>query len=120
MFHALAACCAESFIGGPKKNRAWVQVYRFLEHGFASSKCEQVNVASGYPAEVEDFANCFVALLKKRYDADYNPKYRVSKLDVIEDIKTARDAIKSLQSVSSKHKKAFSTLVLLKSKSRQS
>lgn len=118
MFHALAGCCADSFIGGPKKNRAWVQVYRFLEHGQAAQRCSQIKAADGYPPEIVNFANCFVSFLTKRHDADYNPKYRISKFAVLIDIETARDAIAALSTVKGKHRKAFSALVLLKSKNR--
>ena len=119
MFHELAACCADCFIGSKstdRTNRAWVQVYRYLDHGNAARKCRDIQASAGYPDEVQDFADHFASMQKKRHEADYNPDYRVAKLDVQSDIAKTVTVIKAFSGVSARHKRAFSALVLLKAK----
>jgi hypothetical protein len=44
MFHAMAKECADTIAGTGRhrSDKAWVQVYRALEHGVAKNACKQV------------------------------------------------------------------------------
>jgi len=58
MFHTLARCCANLFIGGKgadRSNPAWHQVYRALEHGTAKSACSHGKV-NKFPKDIQEFA----------------------------------------------------------------
>jgi hypothetical protein len=89
MFHTLARCCADLFIGGTGSSRskeAWQQVYRALDHGFAN----------------------------KRHDADYNPDGTVFKSAVLTDISTVEAAIDGFSQAPLKDRRAFAAFVMLK------
>ena len=119
MFHCLARCCADTLVGSRNAERskhAWRQVYRALEHGTAKQSCKTKRIIEKFPHEIEDFANNFVALQEKRHSADYDPYSRFSKLEVISDISTARETIKTFQSADLKDRRAFAAFVLLKTR----
>ena len=121
MFHCLASCCANSFIGSTNADRsepAWRQVYRALEHGLAKDKCKNKGFikASGFPQEIVDFANAFVALQEKRNLADYDPSARFAKLEVQREITQARAMIAGFQAAGAKHRRAFSAYVLFRTR----
>jgi hypothetical protein len=47
LFHCLAACCADTLVGGPSSNRskpAWRQAYRALQHRQANTRCRHSNI----------------------------------------------------------------------------
>ena len=88
LFHLLARTCADAMIGTQGADRskpAWRQVYRSLEHGFAKKQCENNQIISRFPNAVQDFANAFVTMQKKRHAADYDPHHTVSKSEVVID-----------------------------------
>ena len=119
MFHCLASCCANSFVGGPNADRskpAWRQAYRALEHGLARSNCKNKSFISKFPREIENFANAFVALQEKRHLADYDPSARFSKHEVRREIAAARAIIEGFQAVRAKHRRAFAVYVLFRTR----
>ena len=115
LFHCLAYECANLLIGGTKSLRsepAWRQVYRSLNHGFASGKCTQTDNLKKFPKEIEDFATTFVTMQRKRHSADYDPLYRVLKSEVAADIALSKDAIQKFCAAPVKHRRAFCAYVL--------
>ena len=119
MFHCLASCCANSFVGGQNADRsepAWRQVYRALEHGLAKSNCRNKSIISKFPPEIENFANAFVLLQEKRHLADYDPSARFTKYEVQRDIVAARAFIKGFQAARAKHRRAFAVYVLFRTR----
>lgn len=116
LFHELARSCANCVIGTAKKgraNRAWRQVYRSLDHGFAKSQCQNGKVTS-FPQGIQDFANTFIAMQVKRHSVDYDPFAKVYKSEVLIDFASAESAIASFSASTTKDKKAFVAWVLLK------
>lgn len=69
-----------------------------------------------FPAELQNFANAFVALQKKRHDADYDPDARFARSAVLSDIDDADFVIKRLGTGKQKDRRAFSAWVLFKSR----
>lgn len=117
VFHTLAKCCADLLIGGHASDRskpAWQQVYRSLEHGVAKKACENDQKIEQFPKEIQDFATAFLALHKKREDADYNPNQRFYKSSCLVDLNYARSVIEDFERVPTKDKRAFAVLVLFK------
>jgi hypothetical protein len=117
MFHTLARCCADLFIGGTGSSRskeAWRQVYRALDHGFAKSACTNKRILSKFPKEIQDFADVFVKMQIKRHDADYNPDGTVFKSAVLTDISTVEAAIDGFSQAPLKDRRAFAAFVMLK------
>ena len=119
LFHCLARECADSLIGGTgaaRSDKAWKQVYRALEHNYVSNQVRNKDIIKRFPKEIEDFANTFVGLQKKRHDADYDPYAKFTKSEVETDIITTTQAVATFKSASVKDRRAFCAYVLLKSR----
>ena len=117
VFHCLAKCCGDMLVGGSgsvRSKHAWRQAYRALGHGFAKEACKARPIVRQFPKDVEDFANAFVVLQEKRHSADYDPRFRLTKSDVVADIALADDVIKRFAQVPIKDRRAFSAHVLFR------
>jgi uncharacterized protein (UPF0332 family) len=117
LFHKLALCCADLLIGssGAKRSKpAWNQVYRSLEHGLAKQACEDKKTMAQFPAEIQDFANMFVAMQIERHDADYDPDKRFFKSAVIFSIAACSVTIDDLATAPIKDRRAFAVWVLFR------
>ena len=114
LFHCLAACCADMLVGGAGANRsrpAWRQVYRALQHRQASKRCTKPDIQR-FPDEVQDLANVFANMQRKRHDADYDPEAAFSKPDVIQGITEAEDTIRRFARVPPRARRAFAVYLL--------
>lgn len=118
VFHELARTCADSLVGTDKKvrpNRAWVEVYRGLDHGAVRNACDAAaNIA--FPAGIRHFADAFKQLQQARHAADYDPTVRLSKVEALGFIALADNSILALRSAEATDKKAFAVWVLITSK----
>lgn len=118
VFHALARTCADALVGATRRsrpNKAWVEVYRGLDHGPARNACSQTaNV--GFPAGIEDFADAFKQLQAARHLVDYDPMIRLSKVEAEGFITLAEDSIAALKAVGRTDRVAFATWVLITTK----
>lgn len=118
VFHELARSCADALVGATKSrrpNKAWVEVYRGLEHGSAKNACGSAsNVA--FPQGIRDFADAFKQLQAARHAADYDPMIRLSKLEALSFIALAEDSIAALRGAAANDRVAFATWVLITSK----
>ncbi|WP_299372001.1 hypothetical protein [uncultured Tateyamaria sp.] len=122
VFHALARTCANALVGrtpSQRPNKAWVEVYRGLNHGICKKACEQANSVD-FPLCIKEFADAFQQLQEHRHKADYDPNIRFYKADAQFWYDTARLSIESLRSASNVDKKAFSTWVLISSQGAKS
>ena len=119
LFHCLATCCADMIVGGAGADRsepAWRQAYRALDHGSAKQRCRKAKVRE-FPNEIQDLANLFVDMQKKRHSADYDPEAAFSKLDVIQGINEAEDVIRSFSRAPRRDRRAFAVYLLFDSRS---
>lgn len=117
MFHYLARQSADLLVGGASADRskhAWRQVYRALEHNPVCNACKDKAMLAKFPAQVEDFANAFVSLQRKRHNADYDPYEKFLKSEVSFDIAIAHQAILDFETVPIKDRRAFCAYVLFK------
>ncbi|MFN4141643.1 hypothetical protein [Aestuariivirga sp.] len=116
LFHAMARATADVMLGSAKKNRpdrAWVQLYRGLDHGTAKSACEAARNI-GFPNPIKECADAFVELQKARHDADYDPSYRLSRAEVIALIDKSESAIKKLRAAPPLDRAAFGVQLVIK------
>jgi uncharacterized protein (UPF0332 family) len=115
LFHALAKDAADlvAGVGQRRPEKAWAQVYRSLQHGEAKTACENARNLN-FPASIIFCADAFVALQKRRHDADYNPTFRASRQLAIEMVQLAEDAISNLKASTRQDRKAFAILLLLR------
>ena len=115
LFHCLAKCCADMVVGGAGSDRsrpAWRQTYRALEHRTAKTRCKHQNIRQ-FPVEIQDLANVFVDMQKKRHSADYDPDAVFSKPEVLQDIDEAETVIRGFPAASAKDRRAFAVYLLL-------
>ena len=116
LFHCLATSNTNMLVGGPGANRsqaAWRQAYRALQHGTARQRCERQNAIIKFPEAVQDFAERFADMQKKRHGADYDPDATFSKSDVVQDIADAEDVILCFNRVPARDRRAFAIYLLL-------
>ncbi|MBX5452802.1 MAG: hypothetical protein K6U10_02565 [Acidobacteriia bacterium] len=117
LFHCLARECADLLIGGPNSGRspeAWLQVYRSLEHGIARERCKNTKMLAKFPNGIQDFADAFVEIQQKRYDADYNPSVQFAKASVKTDLILVEGAIAKFLSEPKSDRRAFCVYILFK------
>ena len=104
----MAACCADMLVGGAGAARsrpAWRQAYRGLQHRTARRRCED-RIINRFPVEIQDLANLFIDMQKKRHRADYEPT-------VMQDIAETENAIRRFSRVDRKDRRAFAVYLLL-------
>jgi len=116
LFHVLARACADLLIGSSKTWRedAWWQVYRVLDHGQAKNACKNKEKIEELSQEIQDLAILFISMQEKRHKADYHPKMKVYKSDVLFDIETVKAAIEQFGRSITPDKRAFLALLLFK------
>lgn len=118
LFHSLARSCADMLVGGQGSDRsraAWAQVYRALEHGEAKKRCKSEGIRA-FPKEIVNFANLFVEMQEKRHLADYDPQYRTTRSEVVEQIEAVKAVIDQFASAPSKDRRAFAVWILMKAR----
>ena len=116
MFHCLAESCADLIAGEYPRDvsrRAWVQVYRALEHGVVKNRAGNQRIFSRFSPDIKDFASIFVRLQDKRNDADYNPFATFSDGDVEVDIDDAETAINNFERISDRERRNFAIYILI-------
>ena len=113
MFHCLAGAAADLLIGR-RRSPAWHQVYRALEHGKTRNACRHQQAMQGFPPEIRDFANTFTVLQDARHQADYALEGRYDKLDVLEAIDRAENAIVQFEQADIQHRRGFAAHVLFR------
>lgn len=119
LFHCLARNCADTLVGKTRRHRrepAWRQAYRALEHGYVRSQCSRSDIRK-FTQEIQYFIGSFTDMQRKRHQADYDPAGRWSKSDVLDDLDNAADAIEEFEAAPLKDRRAFAVFVLLKSRS---
>ena len=110
MFHALCRNCADSFIGktrSQRSQRAWIQVYRAVNHGHAGQQCKNLGMMKKFPRGIEDFAILFTTLQERRHQADYDISRTFTRNDVLMAINSAEVAINKLTASNIKDQRAF-------------
>ena len=108
MFHELCQNCANSFIGPSRKGKpAWVQAYRSVDHGFAKNQFMNAEIMEEFPQEIQNFAELFRSLQKRRHQADYNPQSRFTKNDILSEKTKTQLALKTFRSSLPTDRRAF-------------
>ncbi|MBC6442769.1 MAG: hypothetical protein GDA53_06540 [Rhodobacteraceae bacterium] len=120
-FHALAETCADRLVGAEQStrpNRAWVEVYRGLEHGTCLTACEGAR-NTAFPEGIKDFASGFVRLHRARESCDYDPMVRPTRALAMMFIESAENAVTALQASPEGDQVAFVSWVLITGKGAQ-
>jgi uncharacterized protein (UPF0332 family) len=115
LFHALAKDAADLLVGvGPgRADKAWVHVYRGLEHGFAKNASKEVPKL-GFPDGILSCANEFIELQEVRHKADYDPRATFTRAEALEWVARAEAAIASLRAAPRRDRRAFAVQLLMR------
>lgn len=118
LFHVLARNGADLLIGAGagRSGEGWARVYRALDHGFAKNACRELRNLS-FPAGIVNCANEFVELQEARHKADYDPRAKLMRAEVLEWVKRAEAAIAGLQASPRDDRRAFAVHLLLRRRS---
>jgi hypothetical protein len=121
VFHLLCRAFGELVErSGPEQfQRAWLQTYRYLDHGPAKQKCLEAKIAKrGFPSILQEFANTFIELQDLRIAADYDPMTPVDATLAQTCVAVARQAIADFDAAPADHRRAFVLFVCLRPKGR--
>ena len=115
MFHALAQSNADALVGAANRRRpTWRQTYRALEHGEARRRCNNLEQMREFPLGIQEFGRNFVDTQKLRHTADYDPDAQFTRLQVLEIIIAAENAIEALDNADREAKHSFAIYILLR------
>lgn len=118
VFHSLAKMAADSLVGATKSrrpNKAWVEVYRGLDHGICRQACDRAKTVK-FPTALQHFSDAFLQLQEARHSSDYDPMIRLTKEEAQFFIRLAEKSIETLRDVNATDRKAFATWILITSK----
>ena len=88
--------------------------YRTLDHGLAYNVCRNRAVLQTFSSEIVDFAEYFVVMQSKRYEADYDPSVVFERTSVERDIDNAAHRIDQFRLAAQEDKRAFAAHVLFR------
>lgn len=109
LFHQLCLDYANFLVGKATVayiEEAWRRAYRTASHGPLRTRAER-GAFTAFGSAVQDFANLFVQMQKKRHTADYDPVVVFTRESVLADIDQVEEAIKQYRKASSIERRAF-------------
>ena len=118
MFHSLAKQSADMLVGatrGSRSQRAWLQMYRSLEHGLAAAQCKRP-IIHRFPEEIQSFGKMFIYNQRMRRDADYNPDVSYIRSDVLQLIDDTERVVLDFERSDAIDKRAFAVYVMFRSR----
>jgi hypothetical protein len=121
VFHALSALVADALVpaeGAQRPERAWLHVYRALDHGKMRQRLLDLlapdgSIRHGFPALIGDIATTFSALQQERHEADYDPSASFLWLDVWVSVSRGREAVSAVGALEPPHRVALAVWLLL-------
>ena len=119
MFHTLAACCADMLVGAgyvARRRPEWRQIYRALEHGFASRQCSNRRALAQFPLEIQRFGRKFAETQQLRHLADYDPDATFARRDVVQLINETERIIAEFNDAPADRRRAFAVHVLFRTR----
>ena len=116
MFHCLSRVSADRLVQPTDRRgsgRAWVHVYRALQHRHARKQCLDDDALMAYPAEIRRFAAWFAELQEQRHRADYDPAVTLDTAEVRRVVRYAANSIREFERAPEAEQRAFAAWVLL-------
>ena len=114
LFHTLARNAADLLVGDRSSTRtrqAWRQTYRALDHRRIKNQCTKQTIAR-FPQGIQDFADHFVRMQRRRHLADYDPFERFARGSVTQLVEATRSTIDEFENVARDDRRAFAVFVL--------
>ena len=113
--HALCLTVANLMIGATRDARdteAWLQAYKAIEHGRARAICSNQEKMRRFPKEIRRFAEFFVYLQRKRFQAEYDPIVKLYRYEILTDAKEAKKVIRDFMKAPRKDRLDFVALIV--------
>ena len=116
LFHCLAENCADMLIGPggtDRRESAWQQAYRALQHGTLRARCDNGPMMRTFPIEIQRLGDQIIYMQPKRERADYDPSEAPEQAVVILDIEETEQCITQFRQAPERDRRAFAVYVLL-------
>ncbi len=116
LFHCLAENCADMLVGPSgtgRRESAWQQAYRALQHGTLRARCDNSRMMGTFPAEIQKLGEQILYMQPKRERADYHPSETLEQPSVILDIEETEQRIHDFRQANERDRRAFAVYVLL-------
>ena len=113
--HALCLTVANLMIGATRAARdtdAWFQAYKAMEHGRARAICSNQEKMRRFPKEIRRFAEYFVYLQRKRFQAEYDPVVKLYRSEILADAREAKKVIRDFMKAPRKDRLDFMALIV--------
>lgn len=117
LFHAFCFLCAGSLLGvtpNARQQPKWIRVYRSLDHRATKLNCQNRGLVGSIHANLVGPATLFVTLQETWHKADYDPRHRPSRSEVLNDVEFARIAISDLAVIPEVKRREFAIYLLYK------
>ena len=115
LFHTLANTAADAAVGRnarTRRNPAWVQTARALNHSTAMRECRKVCGRNLLTPSARHFAETFDTTQTLRHEADYNDFSRFTRGQVIILIEQAEEAIRALNNESTLTRQSLAAMAM--------
>ena len=116
MFHALCQSNADTLVGqsppGPHTD-PWVEAYRALQHGTAKTRLASYIQLMQDPA-VRNFGQAFVNMQQQRISADYDPRARFVRSEVVASIDRSEAAINAFYNAPTQTRRRLAIYLLVR------
>ncbi|GGB51964.1 hypothetical protein [Blastomonas aquatica] len=104
--------------GVERSDRAWMQVYRALNHNTVFSRCDS-DMIDRFPPQIGEFGYYFKAFQLKRHEADYSPVVEIDLDSVRQDLDIAKGVIEDFLGQSRKHRRAFAAYLIVEQRNNK-
>ena len=121
MFHCLARNAADMLVGTDEattSRKAWLQVYRALNHNTVFVRCDHALI-SRFPATVQEFGDHFKMQQIKRHEADYAPTLQMELEAVRNDLEIVRAVIADFEAQPEKDRRAFAAYLIIEQRNEK-
>ena len=115
LFHTLANTAADAAVGRnarTKRNPAWIQTARAMNHRTAVRECQRVWKGNLLTPNARRFAEAFNTTQTLRHEADYNDFSRFTRSQVITLIDQAEEAIRTFNNESTLTRRSLAAMAM--------
>lgn len=114
VFHSVAQCCADTFVGWKKPYDLYSPIYRSVDHARAKKVFKEFT--RGDNAGLASIGHVFVELQEQRHIADYDPEPRIGRNEVLGLVDRARSTVAEVRGLSADDKLKLSTQLIGRSR----
>lgn len=121
VYHSLALKFADALVGGGVEGgleKAWVEVYRSIEHQKCSAACRELadrKVPKPFPRQIKLLAADVAQLYEQRLAADYDPTYQPTMIQLNSLLGMVEGHISYIAQLPERDAKALAVWVLFRS-----